>query len=140
MWYHATGFPALDLWRCGVGLVENETLLQPSPKDPELGYHPCVSLHQQKIFQLPVSCEKLMPVSCTSKLLARTCEFPKCIRFHLMLIWNPRGLVQNQNLETILINIVVLYFPHDNIVCTHMYNECKKSFDSGVCHKLWSIL
>ena len=32
------------------------------------------------------------------------------------------------------------YYPHDNIVCTHMCDECKISIDSSVCHKLWSIL
>ena len=31
-------------------------------------------------------------------------------------------------------------FPHDNDVCIHMYDEFLKSIDSGVCHKLWSIL
>ena len=29
---------------------------------------------------------------------------------------------------------------HDNIVCIHKYDEYMKSIDSGVCHRLWSIL
>ena len=32
-----------------------------------------------------------------------------------------------------------MYYPHDNIVCIHMCDECLKSIDSGVCHRLWSI-
>ena len=31
-------------------------------------------------------------------------------------------------------------FPHDNIVCIHLRDEYMKSIDSGVCHRLWSIL
>ena len=31
-------------------------------------------------------------------------------------------------------------FPHNYFVCSHMCDECMKSTDSGVCHKLWSIL
>ena len=33
-------------------------------------------------------------------------------------------LLQNQNLETVPIDIVAQYFPHDNIVCIHLCNEC----------------
>ena len=29
--------------------------------------------------------------------------------------------------------------PHSNAVCIHMCDECMKSIDSGVCHRLWSI-
>ena len=32
------------------------------------------------------------------------------------------------------------YYPHDNIVYIHMYDEYMKSIDSGVCHRPWSIL
>ena len=39
-----------------------------------------------------------------------------------------------------LLCIVLQCYPQNNIVCIHMYDECKKSIDSGVCHMLWSIL
>ena len=39
-----------------------------------------------------------------------------------------------------LISNVWQYFPHDNTVCIHKYDEYMKSIDSGVCHRLWSIL
>ena len=42
--------------------------------------------------------------------------------------------------ETVPICIVWQYYPHDNIVCIHMCDEYKKSIDSSVCHRLWSIL
>ena len=31
------------------------------------------------------------------------------------------------------------YHPHDHIVCGHSSDECKKSKEPSVCHKLWSI-
>ena len=41
--------------------------------------------------------------------------FRKCTEFQLMLTWNLQGFLQNQSLETILICIVVLCFPQNNI-------------------------
>ena len=32
------------------------------------------------------------------------------------------------------------YYPQNNTVCIHMCDECMISIDSGVCHRLWSIL
>ena len=61
-------------------------------------------------------------------------------RFRPMLISSLLRHQQNQKLEIIPIYIVVLCFPHDNIVCTHMCDECMKSIDSGVCHRPWSML
>ena len=40
-------------------------------------------------------------------------------------------------LKTVPICIVQQYYPHDNIVCIHKYDEYMKSIDSDVCHKLW---
>ena len=31
-------------------------------------------------------------------------------------------------------------FPHDNFVCIHMCDECKRSNEIIICHRLWSIL
>ena len=41
-------------------------------------------------------------------------DFQKRTMFHLMLILNPQDLLQNRSLETVLVCIVVLYFPHGN--------------------------
>ena len=43
-----------------------------------------------------------------------------------MLILSLQGLLQNQSLETILVCIVVLIFPHDIIACIHMCDECEE--------------
>ena len=39
----------------------------------------------------------------------------------------------------ILVYIVVLYFPRNNIACIHMCDECKRSNDIIVSHMLWSM-
>ena len=36
-------------------------------------------------------------------------------------------------------HIVWQYYPLNNVVCIHMYDECEKSIDSGVCHRPWTI-
>ena len=59
---------------------------------------------------------------------------------YLTLILSLQGLLQNPNLETILICIVVLCFQHNNNAWIHMCDECKKSNAPNVCHKLLSIL
>ena len=55
-------------------------------------------------------------------------------------ILSPQDLLQNRSLETVPICTVLQCFPHDNIVCNYMYDECKRSNEITVCHKLWSIL
>ena len=60
----------------------------------------------------------------------------KCIMFLQKWILNPQDLPQNSSLETVPICIRLQCFPHDNIVCIHMYDEYMKSIDSSVCHKL----
>ena len=60
--------------------------------------------------------------------------------FHPKWILNLQDLPQSRSLETIQVCIVLQYYPHNNIVCIHMKDECMISIDSGVCHKLWSIL
>ena len=56
-----------------------------------------------------------------------------------MLTSSLQGLLPNQSLETIPVYIVLLCYQHNNIVCIRKYDECMKSIDSGVCHRLWSI-
>ena len=82
---------------------------------------------------------KLRFVSCISNLLAHMFGFRKCTKFLLMLTSSLRGLLQNQSLETILVCIVVLCFPHNNIACIHMCDECQRSNAPNVCHMLLSI-
>ena len=55
-------------------------------------------------------------------------------------ISNLQDFLRSQSLETVPVCIVWQYYPHNNTVRTHMYDENKKSIDSGVCHRLWSIL
>ena len=42
-------------------------------------------------------------------------DFRKYTKVHLMLILGLHSLLQNQNLETILFCMVVLYYPHNKI-------------------------
>ena len=119
----------LHLW---FGLVRNEILQSLSPKDQERESHPCVNGEE-------FNCVTLTFASRTSNLLAQMFGFRKCTEFLLMLTSSLRGLLQNQSLETILICMVVLCFPHHNIAGIHLYDECKISIEIIVCHTLWSI-
>ena len=106
----------------------NEVLQSPNPREREREYRPCVNLHREN------------SVSCSSNSLAQMFDFRKCIRVHLMLILNLQGLLQNQNLETNLVCIVVLCFQQNNFAGIHLYHECKRSNGPSVCRKLLSIL
>ena len=80
-----------------------------------------------------------------SLFLAHSSYWNKCMTsknavFLQKWILNPQDLLQNQSLETIPICIVLQCFPHDNIVCVHLYDECKRSNDKIVGHMFWSIL
>ena len=81
-----------------------------------------------------------MFVSCTSNLLEQMYDFRRYTMFLQKWILNLQDLPQNRSLETVPICIVLQCFPHDNIVCVHLYDEYMKSVDSDVCHRLWSIL
>ena len=78
-------------------------------------------------------------VSCTSNLLEQMYGFRKCTMFLQKWILNLQNLPRSQSLETVPICIVWPYFPNDNIVCIHKYDEYMKSIDSNVCRKPWSI-
>ena len=56
-----------------------------------------------------------------------------------MLTSSLQGLLPNQSLETIFICNVELCFPHKNIACIHMCDECTRSNALNVCHVLLSI-
>ena len=55
-------------------------------------------------------------------------------------ILNTQESPEKTSLETVPVCIVWQYYPHDNIVYIHKYDEYMISIDSGVCHRLWSIL
>ena len=80
-----------------------------------------------------------MSVSCTSNSLAQSSASQNAESSTWRRFWVFEGLLQNQRLETILICIVVLCFPHSNIACIHMCDECKRSNAPNVCDKLLSI-
>ena len=68
------------------------------------------------------------------------CDCRKCTVFLQKWIANLPDLERNQSLETVPVCFVWQYFPHDNVVKTHVCDECMKSIDSGACHRPWSIL
>ena len=59
-------------------------------------------------------------------------RLPKIQKIVLMFIMNLQRLQQNPSLEINLIDNVGLYYPHDNIVCSHLCDECKKSNELSV--------
>ena len=87
-----------------------------------------------------LNCEKQQFVSCTSNLLKQMYDFRRCTMFLQKWISNLQDLLRSQSLETVPVCIVWQYYPHDNIVCIRICDEYMKSIDSGVCHRLWSIL
>ena len=50
-----------------------------------------------------------------------------------------QDLKQSQSPETVPTCIVVQCFPHDHIAYIHLLDECKKSNEPSLCHKLGSI-
>ena len=50
-------------------------------------------------------------------------DFQKRTIFLQKWISNLQDLQRNQNLETVPVCIVWQYYPHDNIVCIHKYDE-----------------
>ena len=109
------------------------------PMDQEREYHPTSILHPKKWFLILLNCVKLKFFLAHPTCWNRCMTSKKRTMFHPKWILIPQDLPQNQSLETVPICIALQYFPHNTIVCIHMCDECKKSNDSGVCHKLWSI-
>ena len=66
-------------------------------------------------------------------------DFRRYTRFLPRLILSLQDLWQNQSPETVLVCIVVLCFPHSNIVCGHSCDEWKRSNEPSVCHKFLPI-
>ena len=77
-WCDETSLPVLmNPWLYWIDFGCNGTLLQRNSKDPEPGYHRSVNPRQEKLSQLLLNDEKLMPVSCTSNLSEQMCGFQK---------------------------------------------------------------
>ena len=70
-------------------------------------FHPCAIQHPKKWCQILQNCGILTFVSYTSNFVVTNVCLPKCTRVHLILSLLDLG--QNQNPETVLICIVVLY-------------------------------
>ena len=117
-----------------------EELRRSDPINQAREYRPTLILHPKRWFLILLSSAKLKFVSYTSNILEEMYDFQKRTMFLQKWILNLQDLPRSQSLETVPICIVWQYFPHDNIVCTHSYDEKMKSIDSGVCHWLWSIL
>ena len=81
-------------------------------------------------------CAKRQFVSYTSNSSEQMYDFPKRTMFHPKWILNPQDLLRNRSLGKVPACIVWKCYPHNNTVCI----ECMKSIDSGVCHRLWSVL
>ena len=108
---------------------------------PEQANHLISIQRRKRWLQILLNCAKRQSVSCTSNFNGTKVWLPKTHNVPLQKwLSNLEDLPRNQSLETVPVCIVWQNNPHDNIVCIHMYDECKISIDSGVCHKLWSIL
>ena len=113
-----TSFPVTlwNPWICLVDSMVNDIFRSPNPKGRKREFHPCVNQQQERErqVQLLLNCVKQMSASCTSNLFAQMFDLRKYTRDHLMLTLSLQSLLQNQNLETVLICIVVLCSPHHN--------------------------
>ena len=74
-----------------------------------------------------------------SNSLERMYDFRICAQVLLRLILSLQDLRQNQSPEIVPACIVVQCLPHDNTVCIHSYDECKRSNVLNVCRMLSSI-
>ena len=90
---------------------------------PEQAANPISVQCPTKWFQILLNCEKQQFVSCTSNLLEQMYDFQKCTMFLQKWISNLQDLPRSQNLETVPICIVWQYYPNDNIVRIHLYDE-----------------
>ena len=110
-WQLPTGFHVVLSWVHLFCLVRNEILQSLNPREWEREYRPCVTLHREKWFQILLNCAKLKSVSCTSNLLAQTCDFQKCTMFLQKWILSPQDFPQNRSLETVPVLHCLAVFP-----------------------------
>ena len=111
------------------------------PIIPEQANHPISVQCPKRWFQILLNCEKQQFVSWNIQLFGTNVWLPKTHNVHARSgFWIFKISRKIRVLKQSPICIVWQYYPHDNIVCIHMYDEYMNSIDSGVCHKLWSIL
>ena len=113
---------------------------QLDPIIPEQANHPVSIQRPKRCFRILLNCVKLKFVSCTSNLMGQVRGFQICTMIHLRSISNLQDLAQSESLDTVPVGIVMLYFPHDSTVCTHLCGECKRSNVLDVFRKLQSTL
>ena len=142
MWCYATSFLVLDLWvffewfgeewQISITKSQRSRAGIPSMRKPALRDMSSVLFNSVRprsvFFAHPTFWHELVTSENAQE------------RVHQMLILSLQGLLQNQNLETILICIVVLCYPHNSIDWIHMCDEWTRSDAPNVCHKLLSIL
>ena len=113
---------------------------QLDPIVPEEATHPISVQCPERWFQFLLNWEKQQFVSGTSNFLEQMYDSQKRTMFLQKRISNLQDLPRSQNLEIVPVCIVWPYYPQNNIVCIHKYDEYLKTNDSGVCHRPWSIL
>ena len=113
---------------------------KPDPRDRERGCRPCVDLNLKKQLQIQQNCVRLKLVSDTSHVLERMFDLRRFTRFSPKLISSLQSRQRSLGLGTIPLDNAEPCFPHGNIVCDHMRDQCKRSNAPSVCHKLWSIV
>ena len=111
------------------------TLQSPHPNNPEQGY---IQLANQQPTKQFLILQTVTFASCASNLWEQVFDFQRYIRFSLMLKRNLPGLQQSLSPDRDPVETEELYHPHDNIVCSPLFDENKKS-NPSVCHKLLSI-
>ena len=109
----------------------NEILQSVNTREWEREYRPCVNLHREK-------CETEV-CFLHIQLIGTNVWLPKIHKTPPDVDFESSRSPQNQSPETILVCIVVLYFPHEKIAWIHMRDECMRSNVLSVCHKHWSI-
>ena len=135
-------FDSCQWWRVApvsVVWVVFPTQKQSDPINRERESRPISIQRPSRWFRILSNCVKQQFVSCTSNLLEQTYDFPKRTMFLQKWILDLQDLLRSQSLETVQVCIVLQYYPHDNIVCIHKYDEFMKSIDSGACHTIWSF-
>ena len=114
-------------------------LKQSDPINRVRVFRPTSILRPKRWFLILLNCAKLQFVSWTSNLLEQMYDFRKCTMFLQKWISNLQDFPQSQSLETVPVCIVWQYYPHDNTDCINLYDECRRSNEIIVCHKLWSF-
>ena len=142
-------FPSGWVWMCGsansflllVWLVfwhrsMNVTFLSPHPINQEPIIHLFAIQHPTKRFLTLQNCGILTFVSCTPSWWGRMFDFRRYIRCSPKLIFDP----SKSPAKSDPIDNAEPCYPHDNTVGSQLCDECLKSNELSVCHKLLFIV